>query len=151
MQEMHFFVGSFFGGAILIVSYDILRFIRKLLPHSRVAVNIEDFLFWIGASIFIFKIIYQLNAGELRGFGILCMIGGMALYHFGVSDMLVELLYKVVGTLVLKIVKILKRGLKKAVRPFKMGIQKLRYVCRKHGNEEKHESGQAYKKKYQKK
>ena len=132
----------------MVAVYDILRLIRRIVPHRKAAVNGEDILFWIGASIFIFRIIYQLNDGKIRSFGIFCMLIGMLVYRFTISNTLVELLYKVIGTSLLKFVKILKKGLKKALRPFKMGIRKINYMCRKRKNEEKHENGQADKEGY---
>lgn len=145
--EARFFLGSFLGGVILLAVYDILRLIRRIIPHKRIWINGEDLLFWLAASVFIFRIIYRLNNGEIRGFGMLSMTAGMVLYHFTVSDVLVELFFRIFGTSLLKFVQIVKKGLKKAVRPFKMGLKRLKHMQGLHRNEEENEVGQADKKK----
>ncbi|MFW5630775.1 spore cortex biosynthesis protein YabQ [Acetivibrio ethanolgignens] len=145
--EVRFFLGSFLGGVILLAVYDILRLIRRIIPHKRIWINGEDLLFWLAASVFIFRIIYRLNNGEIRGFGMLSMTAGMVLYHFTVSDVLVELFFRIFGTSLLKFVQIVKKGLKKAVRPFKMGLKRLKHMQGLHRNEEENEVGQADKKK----
>ncbi|MFW5675451.1 MAG: spore cortex biosynthesis protein YabQ [Acetivibrio ethanolgignens] len=145
--EVRFFLGSFLGGVILLAVYDILRLIRRIIPHKRIWINGEDLLFWLEASVFIFRIIYRLNNGEIRGFGMLSMTAGMVLYHFTVSDVLVELFFRIFGTSLLKFVQFVKKGLKKAVRPFKMGLKRLKHMQGLHRNEEENEVGQADKKK----
>ncbi|MFW5672518.1 MAG: spore cortex biosynthesis protein YabQ, partial [Acetivibrio ethanolgignens] len=130
-----------------LAAYDVLRLIRRIIPHKRIWINGEDLLFWLAASVFIFRIIYRLNNGEIRGFGMLSMTAGMVLYHFTVSDVLVELFFRIFGTSLLKFVQIVKKGLKKAVRPFKMGLKRLKHMQGLHRNEEENEVGQADKKK----
>lgn len=122
-QEVRFFLGSFLSGFFLLAAYDVIRLLRILIPHGKAVVNGEDLLFWTGASIFIFRMIYKLNDGNIRGFGIFCMVLGMFLYQF--------------------FAKFVKKGLKKAAKPFKMGVQRVKGVRKAHRNEEKHESGQA--------
>lgn len=148
--EVHFFLGSFLSGVLLVAAYDIFRFFRRIVPHSKAVVNTEDIIFWTGASIFIFRMIYQLNDGKIRGFGIFCMICGMLLYHFSLSDGLVEFSYRIFGTSILKIVKFIRRGLKKIIKPFRMMIRKLKDMRKKHRNGEKNEEGQSDEKKCKK-
>lgn len=135
--EVRFFLGSFLSGILLVAAYDILRFLRRLIPHSRTFVNGEDILFWSGASMFIFRVIYRLNNGSIRGFGLLCMAAGMLLYHFSLSNVLVEFFYRVFGTSLLKFTKMLKKGLKKLGKPFRIGICRLKKLFRR-----KHEDRQ---------
>lgn len=148
MLEVHFFLGSFLGGIILLAAYDILRLIRRIIPHKRLWINGEDIVFWLAGSVFIFRIIYHFNNGEIRGFGMLSMIAGMLLYHFTLSDVLVEFFYRIFGTFLIKFAQIVKKGLKKAAIPFKMGIKRLKRMQGLHRNEEENEVGQADKRKY---
>jgi hypothetical protein len=76
-QEAYFLLGSFLGGVLVVTAYDVLCLFRKIIPHNRGFINGEDVLFLIGASIFIFKIIYKLNDGTIRGFALLCMVAGV--------------------------------------------------------------------------
>jgi hypothetical protein len=97
-QEAYFLLGSFLGGVLVVTAYDVLCLFRKIIPHSRGFINGEDILFFIGASIFIFRIIYRLNDGRLRGFSLLCMAVGALLFKLFQNN--------------------IKKGLKKAEKAF---------------------------------
>ena len=60
-------------GAILMAVYDILRFLRMLIPHGSLAVGVEDFCYWSGFFTFLF--LYRENDGALRFY----MIGSIFL------------------------------------------------------------------------
>lgn len=139
--EVHFFLGSFLSGVLVAAAYDILRFLRLLVPHSRGVINGEDIFFWTGASFFIFQVIYQLNDGKIRSLGMLCMTVGMMLYHYSLSRPLLEFCYKVFGTSFLKVLKFFKKALKKMAKPFRIGVQMLKKLFRR-----RHENRQEDKK-----
>ena len=48
-------------GAILMAVYDILRFLRMLIPHGSLAVGVEDFGYWIWSGFFTFLFLYREN------------------------------------------------------------------------------------------
>ena len=62
-------------GVILMAVYDILRFLRMLIPHGRLAVGVEDFCYWIWSGFFTFLFLYRENDGALRFY----MIGSIFL------------------------------------------------------------------------
>ncbi len=62
-------------GAILMAVYDILRFLRMLIPHGSLAVGVEDFCYWIWSGFFTFLFLYRENDGALRFY----MIGSIFL------------------------------------------------------------------------
>ena len=62
-------------GAILMAVYDILRFLRMLIPHGSLAVGVEDFYYWIWSGFFTFLFLYRENDGALRFY----MIGSIFL------------------------------------------------------------------------
>ncbi|MBE5921429.1 MAG: hypothetical protein E7269_01550 [Lachnospiraceae bacterium] len=66
-------------GICLRVGYDAIRIIRSVIPHAKIIIAIEDFVYWTTISFFIFILLYRTNAGALRGIIILCVFLGMLL------------------------------------------------------------------------
>jgi hypothetical protein len=56
--ELHFFLTSILWGVILLVAYDVLRIFRRLIKHDAFFIALEDLIFWVVASLFIFAMIY---------------------------------------------------------------------------------------------
>ena len=56
--EMYFLFHSFLMGILITVLYDILRILRRILPHNILAVSVEDFLYWIVCSLLVFVTTY---------------------------------------------------------------------------------------------
>ncbi|NLJ96268.1 MAG: hypothetical protein GX321_03880 [Clostridiales bacterium] len=90
--ELHFFMISILWGIIILFAYDQFRILRRIIRHNLLFLTIEDLLFWILASVFIFAMIYEKNSGTIRGFSIMGMGIGMILYHYIFSDMIVKLI-----------------------------------------------------------
>jgi spore cortex biosynthesis protein YabQ len=97
--ELQFFFISILWGSIILLFYDVLRIIRRLVKHGVIFLTIEDILFWIAASIFIYTMIYRQNNGIIRGFSIMGMTIGMLLYHYIVKDSFVNIITKIILTL----------------------------------------------------
>lgn len=97
--ELQFFMLSILWGAIILLAYDLLRIFRRLIKHNSFFLAIEDILFWVMASVFIFAMIYTENNGIIRGFAVMGMTIGMVLYHYIISDFLVNIITKLIRTL----------------------------------------------------
>lgn len=89
--ELMFFLISILWGAIILLAYDCLRILRRLIKHKTLLIGIEDLIFWVASSIFIFSMIYRENDGIIRGFSIMGMALGMVAYHYIFSDLIVKL------------------------------------------------------------
>ena len=94
IMQLQFFAISILWGGIVLLTYDVLRIFRRLKKHGNIMIAIEDILFWIAVSIFIFAMIYQVNDGIIRGFCVMGMAIGMVIYHFIVSEFLVKMITK---------------------------------------------------------
>lgn len=134
---------SMLAGAGLFLLYDILRIIRRILPHGTVAVGIEDFFYWLVCTGVVFVMLYRENDGMVRGFALLGMAVGTVLYYLLLSRYVVslhvfllksvlQLLHKVFGVLFGSVIRLgkkvgrfLKKELKKLVRAVKIGLCKL--------------------------
>ena len=55
-------------GVILMAVYDILRFLRMLIPHGSLAVGVEDFCYWIWSGFFTFLFLYRENDGAMLAY-----------------------------------------------------------------------------------
>ncbi len=82
--ECWIFLYAGLAGVSVLCIYCILICFRKLVPHSDFASGIEDLIFWIGASVYIFRRMYETTYGSIRWFfvlGVLCGAGaGYLLY-----------------------------------------------------------------------
>ena len=78
-NEAGIFLYAALSGAVVLLGYNILRYVRKLIRHSMAAVGLEDLLFWIGSSGWMFHRIYVVSQGRIRWFFIAGMLAGAAL------------------------------------------------------------------------
>jgi len=97
--ELQFFLISIFSGTLILLVYDGFRIVRRLIKHNEAFLAIEDLIFWVAASVFIFAMMYQENSGIIRGFSVMGMTIGMVLYHYILSDLFVEMITKLLYTL----------------------------------------------------
>lgn len=94
--ELQFFMISILWGALVLLAYDQLRILRRIIRHNVVAVAIQDLIFWVLASVFIFAMIYVKNNGTIRGFSVMGMVIGMVAYHYILSDWIVKLISSII-------------------------------------------------------
>lgn len=98
--ELHFFAFCILWGGLVLLTYDILRVIRRLIKHGNLFLAVEDLIFWIIAGVFIFIMIYRQNNGIIRGFAVMGMTAGMLLYNMLVGDRLVNIVVKLIRILI---------------------------------------------------
>lgn len=110
--ELQFFLVSILWGALVLLAYDLLRILRRVIRHNSFFVIVQDLLFWVLASLFIFAMIYIENSGTIRGFSVMGMVIGMLMYHYILSDSIVML----VNRMILLI-----------IRPFSIAVT---YICK---------------------
>src|SRR5690554_5818845 len=110
--ELHFFMISILWGAIILLAYDQLRVLRRIIRHNNLSITIQDMIFWILASVFIFAMIYVKNSGTIRGFSVMGMVIGMVIYHYILSDLIVMLISRMILLI---------------IRPFSIAIA---YICK---------------------
>lgn len=89
-NEAGIFLYAVLSGAAVLLGYNVLRCVRKIVPHSTAAAGLEDLVFWIGASMWTFRRIYVMMQGRIRWY----FIAGMLLGAAG-SGMILRLVGKV--------------------------------------------------------
>lgn len=90
LKETDIFWKALALGGILMLVYDMLRILRRLVRHNTWWVALEDFLFWVGSAIAIFSMLFRENDGYLRGFSIGGVVLGMLLYAATLSPLVVK-------------------------------------------------------------
>ena len=75
-NEAAVFLYAVLSGAMVLLGYRILRCVRTIIPHSASAAGAEDLLFWIAASVWIFRRMYQAMQGRIRWYFIAGMLAG---------------------------------------------------------------------------
>lgn len=130
IKELQFFGLAVLRGILMLVLYDLLRIIRRVISHGVWAVAMEDLCYWLAAVFLVFQLIYQENDGALRGYALFAVGVGMAAYHWSVSSWLVEhisavlnVIYGVVKKPVGLVVGKTSRGFRQWVRFFKKKLK----------------------------
>lgn len=110
-------------GVKLALFYDIIRIFRFLISHKKFVISIEDFFFWVYATLIIFQLQLEQSNGVLRGFSVLGMLLGMFLYNKLLGERLMFLAEKGIS--------ISKRRLTERTKMFKIKLSKHRDVFKK--------------------
>lgn len=138
--ELYFLFHCFLMGILITALYDILRILRRIIPHNIAAVSLEDFFYWIACSLLIFAMLIRENNGVLRWFAVAGAMMGMLLYKKTLGYLLVKyvsLLLKKALHLVGKILRIIMKPLnmvkmrlkwarKKSPKVLKMGLRRVK-------------------------
>lgn len=90
IKEMEFLIQSIICGICITFVYDWLKIFRNLWKHSNVIVSIEDAIYWIGCSVFVFSVLHQENNGILRWFVVIGAAIGMLIYKTTISRYFVK-------------------------------------------------------------
>lgn len=86
-MEALIFLYAGLGGMTVLFAYYVLICFRHIIRHNTAAAGLEDILFWLSASGFIFKQMYDTTYGSIRWYfvlGLLCGAGaGTAVIRLG--------------------------------------------------------------------
>ena len=72
------FLQAFVTGMIVYSAYHCIRKFRRIMPHQLVLISIEDAVFWIWVSVFVFVQIYHTSNGSIRWYFALGIVFGGA-------------------------------------------------------------------------
>lgn len=94
-KEAILFLHSVLTGVIVFALYMCLQVLRRLIPHKKCMIQIEDFLYWILMAVYLFVQIYHTNNGKIRWYSVLgIVVGGVLLWKsFAIFRKYVEKLY----------------------------------------------------------
>ncbi len=77
-EELIIFLVSVVTGIMLRLIYQSISCLRQLISHSRLAMGVEDMIFWTGAALYVFVQIYHTSDGSIRWYFILGLVFGAA-------------------------------------------------------------------------
>lgn len=101
-------------GIFITFVYDLLRILRRVIPHNRFWVSVEDLGFWVFCAAEVFLLMYHESNGTLRWFAVLGALAGMAVYKRTISGILV----KYTSLLFQKIFHVLGKAMGFVLKPF---------------------------------
>ncbi|MCL2203182.1 MAG: spore cortex biosynthesis protein YabQ [Defluviitaleaceae bacterium] len=90
-EQAWLFLTTVLVGVAVGLFYDFFRVLRRTSPHGRLAVQLEDLLFWLAVTVLVFYYMLHRNYGEIRVFVLLGMGCGAALYFATVSRYVVKI------------------------------------------------------------
>lgn len=92
ISENIFLLYALLMGVFVTFVYDLIRILRRVIPHHWFFVSIEDILFWLSCGITVFLLMQRESNGMLRWFAVLGALSGMLLYRQCLGKYLVEIL-----------------------------------------------------------
>ena len=92
--EGEIFLYAALAGITVLCAYNILILFRKLIRHNAAATGVEDVIFWIGSSVYIFSKVYDTTYGSIRWFFVVGLLVGA-----GAARLLVQLGSKILVNL----------------------------------------------------
>lgn len=99
-DQLYIFAWAIIFGGLLGLFYDTIRVFRRILPHEKLAIGIEDMIFWLLAAIIIFGYIFNTNDGVMRGFIFIGLSLGVAIYMLLFSRVFIEYTTKLIKTII---------------------------------------------------
>ena len=128
VSENEFLLHSLIMGVFLLFVYDILRIIRRVIPHDGFWVSVEDLVFWLYCGGEVFLLMYRESNGTLRWFAVIGAMTGMFLYRKLFSPVFVKYMSRLLGKLLEgmgRIVKWMCRPVGRAGRKVGKGTRRL--------------------------
>ncbi len=89
-DENIFLYHALLMGIFISFIYDLLRIFRRVIPHNKFWISLEDLAFWFYCGKEVFLLMYREGNGNLRWFAVLGALTGMFSYKKLVSPYLVK-------------------------------------------------------------
>ena len=81
-KELSIFLQAILTGNFLRLIYSALEILRKIIPHSPLWVGMEDLLYWIFVSGYLFVFIQETSSGIIRWYLVMGLLGGSLVTHY---------------------------------------------------------------------
>ena len=126
IREWHFWLASIATGACMAFSYDLLRLFRRLIRHGRIAVDLEDLLYWIVWFCFSFALLYYGNNGVIRFAAVFGAAVGMLVYAVTIGRFFIKVSYFVIDKTIGNLLRLFRKLLEPIKRQKRAAIRKIR-------------------------
>lgn len=114
-EQVRVFLYAIIGGMLSVFIYDIFRIRRRTIQSGNLLIYIEDFVFWLIATVIIFCTIYLSNETKIRGYVFLGIAIGGIFYILTLSKIIIKISVEVViilSTIIKLILRIIKYPVK---------------------------------------
>lgn len=129
VDENVFLAHAFFMGIYITFVYDLLRILRRVVPHSSFWVSVEDLAFWVYCGAKVFLLMHHESDGNLRWFAVLGALVGMLLYRKTIGAPFVKYTALILG----KVRDYLRKICRIVCKPFGRIGRKAAEVCGRAG------------------
>lgn len=75
-EELSIFMSACLTGVFLCMIYFAIRVFRRIVSHSLLWISVEDFVFWVGAGLYLFVEMYRTCGGNIRWYFVLGVLFG---------------------------------------------------------------------------
>lgn len=96
-HELLLLIRAAVTGAVLLLCYDLLKALRMVVVHSAKMIGVQDLLYWLCCTFFVFAQIYRMNEGILRFFIFIGYLAGAWFCHWTISPFFVRSCAKILG------------------------------------------------------
>lgn len=93
-------------GAMIGLVYDFFRVLRRVLKHPNWAVQLEDILFWLVATLGMFYFILRQNSGAVPMFSVMAVFCGAVIYFATLSRLVLVVFVKLASIIKIVLAKI---------------------------------------------
>lgn len=127
-KELLFWCIYVFAGIVITFAYDMIRIFRNVTGHIKGLQSIEDILFWMFSTVFLFRLLYQLNNGLIRWFAVFGLFCGMLLYKKIFSETYVCFMSTIIKRVLDFVVKVFRVPLNLVKRAFLRGFRQIKSI-----------------------
>lgn len=115
-RQAEIFLLSLFYGVCAAFLYDIVKTLRLIVPHAKIAEYAEDCIYWLFCAFALFSLMLKNNSGEIRIFSIGAFFAAIIIYNLTLGKIILSLSEKAVYFLK----KIINFFLEAIFTPFKL-------------------------------
>lgn len=72
-------------GAIMGITYDVVRVLRRIISHNNLVIFFEDIMYWVIWAFVVIDKIHIYNSGELRIYIFLGLLLGILIYAYTIG------------------------------------------------------------------
>lgn len=113
IADLDLWLASIAAGACMAFAYDLIRLLRRLVRHGRLAVDLEDMLFWTVCFFASFTLLYYGNNGVIRFVAVFGAAIGMFLYIASVGKVFVKFSYFLINKTIGSVLRLIAHVVRK--------------------------------------
>lgn len=80
-EELYILWSAVWTGCVICGVHEALCLLRRIIKHTDRMVGVEDFLFWVGTTVFVFQKVFEVNNGSWRWYFALGIVVGVWAVH----------------------------------------------------------------------